>query len=382
MSEDFYEVLGVDRDASEDEISRAFRRQAAEYHPDVSDDPDAEEKFKRIQKAKDVLTDEEKRAAYDQLGHERFTQADKHGGFDGGPGAGQAGGPFGGGGGDPFGNVGDIFEQFFGGGGSRRNGPSKGRDLRTSLSIELEESYRGATKQVTLRRPQACDACDGAGHPPGANVRRCPECDGRGQVTRVQQTALGRVQQTQPCRNCGGEGQIVSERCSSCRGEGIVTGSSSLSVDIPAGIRHGEKLRLRGEGAPGDNGGRAGDLIIEVRIAEHEEFTRDGDDLRYRQPISFPQAVFGDTVEIPTVDGTEELEVPAGTQSGETLTVRGAGMPRRQRRGHGDLYVTIQIVTPESLSNEEQEALEAFAEAGGEEIDVDRGLFDRIRGSI
>ena len=382
MSEDFYEVLGVDRDASEDEISRAFRRQAAEYHPDVSDDPDAEEKFKRIQKAKDVLTDEEKRAAYDQLGHERFTQADKHGGFDGGPGAGQAGGPFGGGGGDPFGNVGDIFEQFFGGGGSRRNGPSKGRDLRTSLSIELEESYRGATKQVTLRRPQACDACDGAGHPPGANVRRCPECDGRGQVTRVQQSAFGRIQQTQTCPRCEGEGELVEESCPECRGDGVVRERTTLEVDIPAGISDGQTLRMEREGAPGERGGPPGDLLIEVTVEEHPDIERDGADLHVRQPISFPQAVFGDTVEFETFDGPIEVDIPSGTQSGEVFTIEGEGMPRLRRRGAGDLHVHIQVVTPRRLSTEEREALEAFAAAGGEDIDVGQGFFERLRETL
>ncbi len=382
MSEDFYEVLGVDRDASEDEINRAFRTQAAKYHPDVSDHPDAEEKFKRIQKAKDVLTDEEKRAAYDQLGHERFTQADKHGGFDGGgtgPGAGAAGNPFGGG---SFGNVGDIFEQFFGGGGSRRNGPAKGRDLRTSLSIDLEEAYRGATKQVTLRRPQACDACDGAGHPPGATVRHCPECDGRGQVTRIQQSAFGRIQQTQTCPRCEGEGELVEEVCSACQGDGVVRERSTLEVDIPDGISGGQTLRMEREGAPGERGGPPGDLLIEVTVEDHPDFERDGDDLHVRQPISFPQAVFGDTVEVETFDEPIDLEIPSGTQSGEVFTIDGEGMPRLRRRGAGDLHVHVQVVTPRRLSAEEREALEAFAAAGGEDIDVGQGLFERLRESL
>ncbi len=380
MSEDFYEVLGVDRDASEDEINRAFRQQAAKHHPDVSDDPDAEETFKRIQKAKEVLTDEDKRAAYDQLGHDRFTQADKHGGFDEGRRARSGGSPFDGG--DPFGNVGDIFEQFFGGGGPRRNGPVQGRDLRTALTIELEESYRGATKQVTLRRPQACSSCDGAGHPPGANVRRCPECDGRGQVTRIQQSALGRIQQTQTCPRCDGEGDLVEETCSACRGEGIVQERSTLSVDIPAGIRDGQTLRMEREGAPGERGGPPGDLLIEVTVEEHPDFERDGDDLHIRQPISFPQAVFGDTVEIETFDGPHSLDIPGGTQSGEMLTIDGAGMPRLRRRGAGDLHVHVQVVTPRRLSPEEREALEKFAEAGGENVNVGQGFFERLRESL
>lgn len=378
MSEDFYDVLGVDRDANEDEINRAFRKKAAKYHPDVSDEPDAEEKFKRIQKAKEVLTDEEKRAAYDRLGHQRFEQAQKQGGFDHGTAG--SGDPFGRG--SPFGDFGDIFDQFFGGSGRRsRNGPRQGRDLRTSLTIDLSEAYDGVTKQLTLERPETCDTCDGAGHPSDATVRRCPECDGRGQVTRIQQSALGRIQQTQTCRQCGGDGQIVSERCDTCGGDGIVMGESTLSVDIPPGIRDGETLRLRGEGEPGERGARSGDLLIDVSVRDHPEFDREGDDLSYHQPISFPQAVFGDTIEIPTLSDPVEVEIPPGTQSGETFTVSGSGMPRRSR-GHGDLHVTVQVVTPDRLSQDEREALEAFAEAGGEEIDVDRGFFERIRGSL
>ena len=378
MSEDFYEVLGVDRDANEDDINRAFRRKAAEYHPDVSDEPDAEEKFKRIQKAKQVLTDEEKRSAYDQMGHERFTQADKHGGFDGRGG----GDPFGGRG-ESFGGFGDIFDQFFGGGsGRRRNGPQRGSDLRTGMTIDLEQAYHGASRQVTLNRPTTCSECDGAGHPPSADVQRCPECDGRGQVTRVRQSALGQIQQTQACPRCNGDGQLVDETCGSCRGEGIVQEESSLSVDIPAGIRDGQTLRMEGEGAPGDGGGPNGDLLIEVRVNSHPDFERSGDDLHAQEPISFPQAVFGDTVTIDTFDGQVELEIPPGTQSGEVLKLAGKGMPHLRGRGHGDLLMQIQVVTPQRMSTEEREALEAFAEAGGEDIDIEQGLFDRIRDSL
>ena len=376
MSEDFYEVLGVDRDATEDEISRAFRKQAAQHHPDVSDEPDAEAKFKKIQKAKDVLTDEDKRARYDQLGHDRFTQAEKHGATGGGA------GPFGGGGGDPFGGVGDIFEQFFGGGQRRQNGPQQGRDLRTDLTIDLEEAHAGATKQLRLKRPRECDECHGAGHPPSAEVSRCPECDGRGQVTRIQQSPFGQVQQTTTCRRCGGDGQLVDEQCTSCRGEGVVRRESSLSVEIPAGIRDGQTLRMDGEGAPGERGGRSGDLLIDISITDHDTFERDGDDLHFREVISFPQAVFGDTVTIQTLDGEAEVEIPSGTQSGEVFVLSGYGMPRLRRRGHGDLHVTIQIMTPQRLSADERDALEAFAEAGGEDINVDQGLFDRIRNSL
>jgi molecular chaperone DnaJ len=384
MSEDFYDVLGVSQDAGEDEIEQAYRKKAAKYHPDVSDDPDAEEKFKKIQKAKEVLTDDEKRRMYDQMGHERFEQAEKHGATEGGAGA---GGPFGGGaaGGDPFGDVGgmgDIFEQFFGGGGRGQGRSRGGQDLKTRMRIDLAEAYEGATKQLTVTRPEQCPDCDGSGHPPSADTRTCPECNGRGQTTRVQQTPLGRVQQTQTCRRCEGEGTLYSETCSTCRGDGVVQNEATLQVDIPAGIRDGQTLRMDGEGAPGERGAPQGDLLIEIEIADHQEVERDGDDLRHTTAISFPQAVFGDTVEVPTLDGTVEMDVEPGTQAGEVFRLQGKGMPRLRRRGHGDLYVRVQVVTPTDLDEEQREALEQFAEAGGEDVDVDQGFFEKIKNSF
>ncbi|WP_313695232.1 molecular chaperone DnaJ [Halorarum halobium] len=390
MSEDFYEVLGVSRDASEDEIKQAYRQKATEYHPDVSDDPNAEEKFKKVKKAQEVLTDEEKRQAYDQMGHDRFEQAEKRGGFDGG-GAGGMGGqgnPFGGMGGGGMGGggmggLGDIFEEFFGGGGGRgRGGPRPGKDLRTSLEVTLEEAYEGVTKQFTAARPQRCPDCDGEGHPPDADVRTCPECNGQGQVTQVQQTPLGRVQQATTCRRCEGEGELYSEDCARCDGGGVVREESTLTVDVPAGIRDGQSLRMDGEGAPGEPGARDGDLLIEIHVADDERFERDGADLRLTRPISFPQATFGDTIELETLDGAVEFDVPAGTQSGETFRLRGKGMPRLRGRGEGDLYVQVQVVTPEDLSDDQREALREFAEAGGEEIDVSEGFFEKIKNSF
>ncbi|APW98721.1 molecular chaperone DnaJ [Halobiforma lacisalsi AJ5] len=382
MSEDFYDVLGVSPDASTEEIKKAYREKATEYHPDVSDDPDAEEKFKKIQKAKKVLTDEEKRKAYDRMGHDRYEQAEKHG-FDAGEGGagGMGGDPFGGmGGGGMGGGLGDIFEQVFGGGAGRgRRRQRKGQDLRTELEIDLEEAFEGVEKQFTIERPEACDACNGEGHPPDADSRTCPECQGRGQKRQVQQTPLGRVQQTTTCRRCEGEGTIYSETCSECRGEGYVRNETTLTVEVPAGIQDGQTLRMEREGAPSPDGGPKGDLLIDVSIREHEEFEREGDDLRYRLPISFPQATFGDTVEVPTLDGAAEFEIPAGTQSGETFRLEGKGMPRLRGRGQGDLYVQVQVVTPESLNEEQREALEAFAEAGGDEIEVNEGFFEKIK---
>ncbi|XVH31482.1 molecular chaperone DnaJ [Haloferacaceae archaeon DSL9] len=376
MSEDFYEVLGVSRDASEDEIKKAFRKQAAKHHPDVSDDPDAEEKFKQAQKAKEVLTDDEKRRMYDQLGHEQFEEAQKHGGV-GGNGA----GGFGGAGG--MGGFEDLFNQFFGGGGrGNPNRPRQGSNLRAGMQIDLEDAYEGISKQFTFTRPERCADCDGEGHPPDADVRTCPECNGQGQVTQVQQTPFGRVQQSQTCRRCGGDGRLVSEQCQTCGGDGVVRNEVTLTVDVPAGIRSGQTLRMESEGAPGENGGPNGDLLIDIEIRPHDDFDRDGDDLHYAQPISFPQAVFGSTIEVETLGGTVEFEVPDGTQSGERFRLKGKGMPRLRGRGHGDLYVTVQVVTPEKLNREQREALEAFAEAGGEEVDVSEGFFEKIRNTF
>ncbi len=390
MSEDFYEVLGVSRDASEEEIQQAYRQKATEYHPDVSDDPDAEEKFKKAKKAKEVLTDEEKRQAYDQMGHDRFEQAEKRGGFDEGRGGGGgAGGPFGGGGGagGPFGGaggqggmgggLGDIFEEFFGGGG-RGGGQRRGKDLRTSMTITLQEAYEGVNKEFTATRPVQCSECDGRGHPESATVRTCPQCNGRGQVRQVRQTPLGRVQQTTTCPECEGEGEIPDEQCSVCGGSGVSREESTLTVEVPAGIEDGQTLRMDGEGAPGERGAPNGDLLIDVRIEDTERYDRDGADLYVTEPISFPQAVFGDTLRLETLDGKIDLDVPAGTQSGETFRLEGKGMPRLRSRRSGDLYVQVRVVTPDDLNSEQKEALQAFAEAGGEEIEVSDGFFDKL----
>ncbi|MFC7070254.1 molecular chaperone DnaJ [Halobaculum lipolyticum] len=388
MSEDFYDVLGVSRDASEEEIKQAYRQKATEYHPDVSDAEDAEEKFKQVKKAKEVLTDEEKRSAYDRMGHEQFEQAEKRGGVGGGgPGGagGMGGDPFGGmgGGAGGMGGLGDIFEEFFGGAGGRgRGGPRPGKDLRTDLDIDLQEAHDGVTKQFSVARPTRCDDCGGSGHPEDADVETCPQCDGRGQVTQVQQTPLGRVQQTGACPRCDGEGELYSEDCGTCSGSGITREETTLTVDVPAGIQDGQTLRMDGEGAPGEPGARDGDLLIEVRVEGDDRFERDGADLHLTEPVSFPQAVFGDTVQLETLDGSVEFEVPAGTQSGETFRLKGKGMPRLRRRGNGDLYVNVQVVTPEDLNTEQREALEAFAEAGGEEIDVSEGFFEKIKNSL
>jgi len=382
MTEDFYDILGVSRDASEEEIEEAYREAVRQYHPDVSDDPDAEEKFKNAKQAKEVLTDDEKRQMYDRMGHEQFVEADKRGATDtGGRGPGGMGG-MGGAGEGPFGDMQDIFDQFFGGGSGGRNRPRQGQDLKTGLEIDLEDAFHGVEKEMSVRRPEQCSDCNGEGHPPGTDSRTCPECNGQGQTTSVQQTPFGRMQQRQTCRRCEGQGTIFEETCSTCSGNGVVRNDTTLTVEVPAGIRDGQTLRMDGEGAPGERGARNGDLLVEVSVAEHPDFERKGDDLYTTEPVSFPQVVFGDTVEVETFDGPVEMDVPAGTQSGERFRLQNKGMPRLQRRGNGDLYVQAQVVTPESLNEAQQEALEQFAEASDEEISVDQSFFDKIRDSL
>lgn len=386
MSEDFYEVLGVSRDASEDEIKQAYRDKATEYHPDVSDHDDAEEKFKKIQKAKEVLTDEEKRQVYDRVGHEQFVEAEKRGGAGGAGGPGGAGGRGGMGGMGGMGGIGgieDLFNEFFGGGGSRAR---KGDDMVTRIAVDLADAYHGVEREVTVSRPERCDDCGGSGHPPDADERTCPECGGQGQQTTVQQTPLGRVQQTRACRRCEGEGRLYDETCSTCGGDGQVRREATLTVDVPAGIDDGQTLRLEGEGAPGERGAPSGDLLVEVRVEDHPDFDRDGADLHHDLVVSFPQAVFGDSIEVPTVDGSVEFDLPSSTQSGRTFRLEGKGMPkltrRRRRESYGDLFVHVQVYVPESLNGDQREALADFAEAGGEEVDPSQGFFDRLKNSL
>ncbi len=255
----------------------------------------------------------------------------------------------------------------------------------TRISVDLEDAYRGVDRQVAVRRPEPCETCGGSGHPPSADERTCPECGGQGQQTTVQQTPLGRVQQTRTCRRCEGEGRLYDERCATCDGDGQVRREATLAVDVPAGIEDGQTLRLEGEGAPGDRGARPGDLLVEVRVEDHPDFERDGADLHHDLVVSFPQAVFGDTVAVPTVTGSAEFEVPPGTQSGRTFRLEGKGMPeldRRRRDRYGDLYVHVQVYVPESLNEAQREALETFAEAGGEEVEPPQSFFDRLKNSL
>ena len=369
---DYYEVLGVSKGASDDEIKKAYRKLAKKYHPDMNPgDKEAEAKFKEVNEAYSILSDKEKRARYDQFGHP---------GVDPNYGAGGPGGGFGG---FDMGDIdlGDIFGSFFGGGfggfgggGQRRNGPQKGESLRANLTITFEEAAFGCEKEINLNRTEECDACHGSGCEPGTTAETCPDCRGTG-VVRVQQRTGGfAFSSTAPCSRCRGTGKIIHSPCKSCGGSGSVKKSKRITVTIPAGIDDGQAISLRGQGNAGKNGGPAGDLIVGVRVKPHPQFRRDGTTVLYEQPVSFFQAAMGAELEIPTIDGKVKYTLPAGTQPGTTFRLRGKGIPELRGRGRGDQYVTVRVQVPTSLNSEQKEALRAFAQTMGEDLPEESGL--------
>ena len=370
---DYYEVLGVSKGASDDEIKKAYRKLAKKYHPDMNPgDKGAEAKFKEVNEAYSILSDSEKRARYDQFGHA---------GVDPNYGAGGPGGGFGG---FDMGDIdlGDIFGSFFGGGfggfggsaSSRRNGPQKGESLRASLTISFEEAAFGCEKEINLNRTEECEACHGSGAEPGTTAETCPDCRGTG-VVRVQQRTGGfAFSSTAPCSRCRGTGKIIHTPCKACGGSGSVKKSKRVTVSIPAGIDDGQAISLRGQGNAGKNGGPAGDLIVAVHVKPHPQFHRDGTTVLYEQPVTFYQAVMGAELEIPTIDGRVKYNLPAGTQTGTTFRLRGKGIPELRGRGRGDQYVTVRVQVPTSLNGEQKEALRAFAEAMGEDVPEESGL--------
>ena len=370
---DYYEVLGVSKGASDDEIKRAYRKLAKKYHPDMNPgDKEAEAKFKEVNEAYSILSDSEKRARYDQFGHA---------GVDPNYGAGGPGGGFGG---FDMGDIdlGDIFGSFFGGGfggfggstSSRRNGPQKGESLRASLTISFEEAAFGCEKEINLNRTEECEACHGSGAEPGTTAETCPDCRGTG-VVRVQQRTGGfAFSSTAPCSRCRGTGKIIHTPCKACGGSGSVKKTKRVTVSIPAGIDDGQAISLRGQGNAGKNGGPAGDLIVAVHVKPHPQFHRDGTTVLYEQPVTFYQAVMGAELEIPTIDGKVKYNLPAGTQTGTTFRLRGKGIPELRGRGRGDQYVTVRVQIPTSLNGEQKEALRAFAEAMGEDVPEESGL--------
>ncbi len=358
---DYYEVLGIQKSASEDEIKKAYKKLARKYHPDMNPgDKEAEEKFKEVNEANEVLSDPEKKARYDQFGFA---------GVDPNYGAGAGGGAYGGG--FDFGDLGDIFGSFFGGGfggGQRRNpnAPQRGESIRASVSVSFTEAAFGCEKSVTLERSEQCPTCKGNGCAPGTTPEICPDCHGTGTVQTRRQTPMGVFASNGPCRKCGGTGRLIHQPCPDCRGTGAVRKRKTIKVNIPAGIDHGQTISLRGQGNAGRNGGPAGDLLITVMVQPHELFRRDGVDVFCEAPITFAQAVLGAELEIPTIDGKVKYSIPEGTQTGTVFRLKGKGIPVLNGRGRGDQYVTVTIETPRNLNKEQKEALRRFSETLGE----------------
>ena len=358
---DYYEVLGIQKGASEDEIKKAYKKLARKYPPDMNPgDKEAEEKFKEVNEANEVLSDPEKKARYDQFGFA---------GVDPNYGAGAGGGAYGGG--FDFGDLGDIFGSFFGGGfggGQRRNpnAPQRGESIRASVSVSFTEAAFGCEKSVTLERSEQCPTCKGNGCAPGTTPEICPDCHGTGTVQTRRQTPMGVFASNGPCRKCGGTGRLIHQPCPDCRGTGAVRQRKTIKVNIPAGIDHGQTISLRGQGNAGRNGGPAGDLLITVMVQPHELFRRDGVDVFCEAPITFAQAVLGAELEIPTIDGKVKYSIPEGTQTGTVFRLKGKGIPVLNGRGRGDQYVTVTIETPRNLNKEQKEALRRFSETLGE----------------
>ena len=367
---DYYSVLGVDRQATDEEIKKAFRRLARQCHPDVNKSPDAEAKFKEINEAYEVLSDNDKRAMYD-----RFGTADPQAGF--------GGGGFGG-----FGGIEDIFDTFFGGGmrggTAARQGPVRGVDLRYDLKIEFEEAVFGADKQIAITRHDTCPQCKGSGAEPGTHPIRCPQCNGTGEVRRQQQTFLGSFVQVNVCPRCNGEREIVTTPCTQCRGRKVIQVERTISVKIPAGVDSGTRIRLAGEGEPGQKGGPPGNLFVVLDVKPHALFQRQENHIVLEMPLNMPRATLGGKVKVPTLDGDVELDVPGGTQTGDTFRLRGKGVPFLQRSGRGDQLVLVRVVTPTKLTSRQRELFKELADTMCDEDcqQPEKGLFDKIKDAL
>jgi len=358
---DYYEVLEVGRNASPDELRRAYRRLAKRYHPDVNKDDGSEERFKEINEAYAVLSDDERRAAYDRFGHAGVQGLPTDFGF-------------------PFG---DIFEEFFGfGAGSRRSrrAPRRGADLRYDLTLEFLEAVAGVEKTVEFTRQEVCATCRGSGAEPGTTPTRCPTCNGTGEVRQVRQTFLGSMVNVSTCPTCGGVGETISTPCQTCGGRGLERKTVKRVVPIPPGVDDGTQVRLAGEGEPGVNGGPHGNLYIVVHVRPHPYFRRRGDDILLNVGINVSQATLGARITVPTVDGEEELAVPPGTQPGKVLRLKGKGVPHLQRSGRGDQLVVISVEIPRHLTPEQRELFERLgATMGDRVVPHERGFLDRLK---
>lgn len=364
VKQDYYEVLGVSRSASLEDVKKSYRRLAREYHPDVNKSTDAEERFKEIVEAYNVLSDDEKRARYDQFGHAGMNGGgvgfQDFAGFD----------------------MGDILNTFFGGAatrpGARTSAAERGADLRYDLHISLEEAAMGAEKTVDVPRLRSCAACEGSGARPGTTPETCPACQGTGQLRHTQQTILGAFATVSPCAQCAGTGRIVRDPCATCRGQGRVFSEDPVKITIPAGVEDGARIQIRGEGESGLRGGTPGDLYVFIFVEEHPRFQRRGKELYTEIPLSFAQAALGDTVTVKTLFTEEELNIPAGTQTGTPFRIRGGGMPGLHGRGKGDLHVAVRVVTPTHLTDEQKEHLRAFAK-DEKPREEEKGFFERMK---
>ncbi len=371
---DYYEVLGVEKGASEDEIKRAYKKLARKYHPDMNPgDKEAEEKFKEINEANEVLSNPDKRQKYDQFGFA---------GVDPNYGAGQGGGY--GAGGFDFGDLGDIFGSFFsggfGGGQQRRNGPRRGESIRASVSVDFTEAAFGCEKSVTVDRSESCPTCKGNGCAHGTTPEVCPECHGTGTVTQAQRTPFGVMQTQQPCSRCGGKGKLIKNPCKSCHGSGTIAVKKTLEANVPAGIDDDQGFRLSGMGNAGTNGGPAGDVIVAVTVQPSEVFQRDENNIYVVFPITYSQAVLGDTITVPSIDGKVEVNVPEGTQSGTTFRLRGKGVQYVNGRGRGDMYVKCEVEIPKKLSRTQREALKKFEGTLKEDnYEKRKGFFKKLK---
>ena len=372
---DYYEVLGVQKSATDAEIKRAYRKVAKKYHPDMNPgDKEAEAKFKEATEAYEVLSDSQKRAQYDQFGHAAF---DQNGGFGGGAGG------FGGfdfNGGDMGDIFGDLFGGMFGGGGSRarRNGPMQGAHVRANIRITFEEAVFGCKKELEIMLKDECETCHGTGAKPGTSPETCPKCGGRGQIVYTQQSMFGTVQNVQTCPECNGSGKVIRQKCTKCGGTGYESKKKKIEVTVPAGIDNGQSIRIRGKGEPGKNGGPRGDLLVSVTVSRHPKFQRREYDLFSTEPITFAQAALGATIKIQTVDGPYEDTIKPGTQTDTKVRLRGKGVPSiRNKNVRGDHYVTLVVQVPESLTEKQKQALRAYQEAMGETSTEKKGFFGK-----
>ncbi len=366
---DYYEVLGLQKSASNDEIKKAYRKLAKENHPDLHPgDKAAEERFKEINEAYEILSDPDKRAKYDQYGHAAFD-----------PNAGFGAGGFGGF--SDFGDLGDIFGDIFGGfgfgGGGRANpnAPRQGESVRSSVTISFEEAAFGCKKDVTVGRVESCPDCKGSGCAPGTTAEVCPDCKGTGTVRTTQRTPFGMAQSTGPCSKCRGTGKIIHQPCTKCKGMGRIRRQHKINVTIPAGIDDGQTISLRGQGGAGVNGGPAGDLLVTVIVQPHAYFEREGNDVLIEQDITYPEAALGAEIEVPTLDGKIKLTIPEGTQTGSKFRLRGKGIPYLRGGGRGDQYVFVNVTVPKTLNKAQKDLLRQYAESRGEAGNLKGGLF-------